>query len=45
VFVISGEVELNGEKLGAGDRARTQDETRFAVKATQDAEVMLIDLP
>ncbi|HSI32116.1 MAG TPA: pirin family protein [Tepidisphaeraceae bacterium] len=45
VFVINGEVELNGEKLNAGDQVRTQEETHFALKATKDAEVMLIDLP
>jgi redox-sensitive bicupin YhaK (pirin superfamily) len=45
VFVINGEVELNGQPLKAGDQARVKDETALAVRATKDADVMLIDLP
>jgi len=45
LFVIAGEVELNGRKLGNGDQARIAGETTLAVKATTDAELILLDLP
>ena len=44
-FVINGEAELNGRPLKQGDQARIADETRLAIKATTDAELMLLDLP
>lgn len=44
-FVINGEAELNGRPLKQGDQARIADETRLSVKATKDAELMLLDLP
>jgi redox-sensitive bicupin YhaK (pirin superfamily) len=44
-FVIDGEVELNGRPLKQGDQARIADETRLSIKATKDAELMLLDLP
>jgi len=45
VFVMAGEVEVNGEKLANGDQARSKDEASITVKALKDAEVMVIDLP
>jgi hypothetical protein len=44
-FVIDGEVELNGKKLGSGDQARIEDETSLSIKAAKDSELMLLDLP
>ena len=43
-FVIDGEAELNGRPLKRGDQARIADETRLSIKATKDAELMLLDL-
>ena len=45
LFVIDGEIELNGTKLAAGDQARIVDETSLEMTATRDAEVILLDLP
>jgi len=44
-FVINGEAELNGQPLKAGDQARINDEASLTIRATKDAEVMLLDLP
>jgi redox-sensitive bicupin YhaK (pirin superfamily) len=44
-FVISGEVKLNGQKLGAGDQARMADEKEIAIESVRDAELILLDLP
>jgi quercetin 2,3-dioxygenase len=44
-FVINGQAELNGRPLKHGDQARIADETRLSIKATTDAELMLLDLP
>ena len=44
-FVISGGVTLNGEALAAGDQARIADETELRVRASKDAELILLDLP
>lgn len=45
VFVIAGGVTVNGETLAAGDQARIADETELRVRATKDAELILLDLP
>jgi redox-sensitive bicupin YhaK (pirin superfamily) len=45
VFVVTGEVILNGRELAAGDQARLADEVTIDIAATTDAELMLIDLP
>jgi redox-sensitive bicupin YhaK (pirin superfamily) len=45
VFVMKGEVILNGRELSAGDQARLADEVTIDLAATTDAELMLIDLP
>ena len=45
LFVIRGEVELNGRTLKNGDQARIEGETRLEVTAKQDAEFVLLDLP
>ena len=45
VFVVSGQVILNGRELAAGDQARLGGEVTIDIAATSDAELMLIDLP
>lgn len=45
LFVIAGEVTVNGQKLANGDQARIAGEKSLVVNATKDAEVMLLDLP
>jgi redox-sensitive bicupin YhaK (pirin superfamily) len=42
--VAKGEVELNGKKMHQGDGAAISDEQKLAIKATEDAEVLLFDL-
>jgi hypothetical protein len=45
LFVIAGGVKMNGETLAAGDQARIADETELRVRASADAELILLDLP
>jgi redox-sensitive bicupin YhaK (pirin superfamily) len=45
LFVIKGQLDLNGKRLEAGDQARIEDETSLEVKALKDSELLLIDLP
>jgi redox-sensitive bicupin YhaK (pirin superfamily) len=45
LFVIAGGVTLNGEALAAGDQARVAEETELRLRASADAEVILLDLP
>jgi hypothetical protein len=45
LFVISGAVELNGQPLAAGDQARIASENELRLRATQDAELILLELP
>jgi len=42
--VVRGAVEVNGIPLGPGDGAAVSQESSLAVKAREDAEVMLFDL-
>ena len=42
--VAKGSVELNGQKLGAGDGAAISDEQKLTIKGTKDSEVLLFDL-
>ena len=42
--VVSGSVELNGERLGAGDGAAVSDEGVLRILAGGDSEVILFDL-
>lgn len=42
--LISGEVDLNGQKLLAGDGASLSDETSVKIQATKNAEFLLFDL-
>lgn len=43
--VALGEVEVNGTLLGQGDAAMIDDEALLQVSATEDAELLLFDLP
>jgi redox-sensitive bicupin YhaK (pirin superfamily) len=45
LFVINGEISLNGKALHAGDQARIEDEPSLDVSATKDSELILLDLP
>lgn len=45
VFVIAGEISLNGTPLKAGDQARIADEPELNLKAVDNAELILLDLP
>lgn len=45
LFVISGAVRVNGTPLAAGDQARIADEPELVLRAAEDAEVILLDLP
>ena len=45
LYVIGGEVTLNGEKLSAGDQARVTDVTKLEIASVRESEVILIDLP
>jgi len=44
-YVIEGEVELNGERLEAGDQARVADSARLEITGSRASEIILIDLP
>jgi redox-sensitive bicupin YhaK (pirin superfamily) len=45
IFDIAGELSLNGIPLTAGDQARIADEPELTLKAAEDAELILLDLP
>jgi redox-sensitive bicupin YhaK (pirin superfamily) len=44
-FVTAGSLSLNGIALGTGDQARMADEPKLDLKATESAELILLDLP
>ncbi len=45
LFVMRGEVELNGRKLSQGDQARVEAETDLTLRSNAASEVILLDLP
>ena len=45
LYVIEGEITLNGEAFKAGDQARITSESQLALTATNNGEIILIDLP
>ncbi len=45
LHLIRGGVAVNGERLGGGDAAKVQNETRLAIRAGEDSELLLFDLP
>jgi len=44
VQVASGEIELDGHRLGAGDGAAIEDEARLTIVARAESEVLVFDL-
>lgn len=44
VHVVRGAIDVNGERLGAGDALKLQDEPRVVLADGQDAEVLVFDL-
>jgi redox-sensitive bicupin YhaK (pirin superfamily) len=42
--VVKGAVELNGQKLDAGDGAAVSEESKLTIQAGDDSEVILFDL-
>jgi len=44
LFVIEGEIGLNGTTLAQGDQARLANEKELKVKAERDSELILLDL-
>jgi redox-sensitive bicupin YhaK (pirin superfamily) len=45
LYVIDGEVTLNGQRLGAGDQARVTEVTELDIAGGSEGEIILIDLP
>ncbi len=45
LFLIAGGATVNGEALAAGDQARIADEPELRVRASENAELILLDLP
>jgi len=45
LFVIRGEVDVNGRPLKNGDQARIAGETKLEIAAREDSEFILLDLP
>ncbi len=45
LFVIAGTLAVNGLSLAAGDQARIRDEPELKMKATEDSELIFLDLP
>jgi hypothetical protein len=44
LFVIEGAATVNGQALAGGDQARIQDESNLTIAATEQTELLLIDL-
>ncbi|MDO8538106.1 MAG: pirin family protein [archaeon] len=44
LFVISGEIELNGNALVSGDQARMENEKQINISALKDSELILIQM-
>src|SRR5207249_1687801 len=44
LYVISGDVAVNGEGMTTGDAARIRDEERLEFSANEDAELILVDV-
>lgn len=45
VHLVRGQLDVNGQRLGAGDAATLKDEAAVKVSAGRDAEVLVFDLP
>jgi hypothetical protein len=45
LFVISGHLAVNGIPLAPGDQGRIAEELELTLRATGEAELILLDLP
>ena len=45
IYLISGSADLNGHPLNKNDQARIHDTDRITVTATEDTDLILIDVP
>ena len=45
LHLVRGSATVNGQRLADGDAAKISDETRLAIVAADDAELLLFDLP
>jgi redox-sensitive bicupin YhaK (pirin superfamily) len=45
LYIIAGEVAVNGTPLANGDQERIADETELNIQARKDSELILLDLP
>ncbi len=45
LFLIEGNLSVNGTPIAAGDQARMADETKLNLRATADSHLILLDLP
>ncbi len=44
IYLIEGEIKINGEVFNAGDQARILSESELVLDATENSEIILIDL-
>jgi quercetin 2,3-dioxygenase len=44
LYVISGEIDLNGEQLSTGDAAKIEDESVVRVEAAEPSELIMVDV-
>ncbi|HEV3475240.1 MAG TPA: pirin family protein [Actinomycetota bacterium] len=44
LYVISGGLELDGERLGTGDAAKIVDEPEITLRATEETELILVEV-
>jgi redox-sensitive bicupin YhaK (pirin superfamily) len=44
LFVIKGELDVNGQKVAQGDQARIADEASLKLTAKQESEIILLDM-
>ena len=44
LYVIEGDVRVNGEAMGTGDAAQIRDESDVGIEAVVDSELILVDV-
>jgi quercetin 2,3-dioxygenase len=44
LYVIGGDVRVNGEAMATGDAAQITDESSIAIEAAADSELILVDV-
>jgi redox-sensitive bicupin YhaK (pirin superfamily) len=44
LYVIGGELEVEGERLSTGDAARIWDEPEIALRAAQETELIMVEV-